>query len=304
MFRCRCLSMWGMRGGKCLPSGKCSNDWKRRNGRLEPLRYFLLGEIPFVVILLIVTVVVSIYYAGQAHELPNNAIVGTDFNWYTGCADEYGLFSDTSSYHTLVTWSPFIVLFIIFGIGVPLRLSATSTWCNFCLSCIGGTRSAERFKVGRSIFTCMCALGAGLQFLLAPVLTFGWTSNVVCVENVTCAQAMVAAAQAATSNVPKTIQVCCSEYASDPEMQCNQATFRILFIVTASIFPFVLCLALTTALQEKAKFQGRKIGTGGQRLVSDDNNGSTNEVLEESELDSDNEEEGGEEEELEGETKI
>ena len=133
MFRCRCLSMWGMRGGKCLPSGKCSNDWKRRNGRLEPLRYFLLGEIPFVVILLIVTVVVSIYYAGQAHELPNNTIVGTDFNWYTGCADEYGLFSDTSSYHTLVTWSPFIVLFIIFGIGVPLRLSATSTWCNFCL---------------------------------------------------------------------------------------------------------------------------------------------------------------------------
>ena len=189
-----------------------------------------------------------------------------------------------------------MVLALVFGTGIPLRLSATSSWCDSCLSCIGGTRSAERFKVGRGIFTCMCALGAGVQFLLAPVLSFGWNDNVVCVANVTCAVAMVKAA----AKVDGHGTVCCSDYAVDPGIQCNQATYRILFIVTAGIFPFALCLALTTALQEKAKFHGKKNGRGGQRLVTDKD-------LEESELDDsdeDDEDEDNEEDSIENENKV
>jgi hypothetical protein len=258
-FRCRCLSQWGLRGTKCLPSGQCSTDWRRRNGRLEPLRYFLICEIPFIIILLIVTVITYFYYFGQRGELPNNAIVGTHFNWKTGCAVQFDTFASTHSYHDAVTSSPFMVLLLVMFIGLPLRFTATKKRCDYCLSSIGGTRSAERLKVGRGIFTCMLVLGSGLQFLLAPVLTFGWTSNVVCHKNETCGKAMITAFEKQQRQ-----SVCCSEYAKDPITECNQATYRILFITAAAIFPFALCWALISALTEKAKFHGKKIGTSGK----------------------------------------
>lgn len=164
--RCPCLSRWGMHGTKCVPSGRCSNDWKRRNGRLEPLRYFLIAELPLCVILCLVSLITVLYYQGQAEELPLSTIVGTHFSWTTGCADRFGDFASTVNYHTAVTWSPVVVFAVVLCIGVPLRFAATSARLDCCLSCVGGTRTAERFKVGRGLLTCMCALGSGLQFLL------------------------------------------------------------------------------------------------------------------------------------------
>ena len=155
-----------MHGTKCVPSGRCSNDWKRRNGRLEPLRYFLIAELPLCVILCLVTLITVLYYQGQAEELPLSTIVGTHFSWTTGCADRFGDFASTVNYHTAVTWSPVVVFAVVLCIGVPLRFAATSARLDCCLSCVGGTRTAERFKVGRGLLTCMCALGSGLQFLL------------------------------------------------------------------------------------------------------------------------------------------
>ena len=191
MMRCRCLSKWGLRGGKCLPAGRCSNDWRRRNGRLEPLRYFLLSEIPCIICFLIITFILIIYYAGQSQELPLHTIVGSNFQWSNGCAIQFATFADTSYYHSVVTWSPIFILLCVFSFGVPLRYLASSKSCDQCFACIGGTRSAERHKVGRGIFTCMLLLGSGLQFLLAPVLSFGWHDNVLCAQNNTCALAMV-----------------------------------------------------------------------------------------------------------------
>ena len=57
---------------------------------------------------------------------------------------------------------------------------------------------------------------------------------------------------------------------------------------------------MTTALQEKAKFHGKKNGRGGQRLVTDKD-------LEESELDDsdeDDEDEDNEEDSIENENKV
>ena len=154
--------------------------------------------------------------------------------------------------------------------------------------------------MGRGIFACMCALGGGLQFLLAPVLTFGWTSNVVCANNATCAFAMSNAAAAAKSTGDGGGGVvCCADYAADPTVQCNQATYRILFIVTAVVYPFALCLALVTALLEKSKFHGKMNGRQGKALIGageekSRGGGGEDEVEEEeeSELDSSDGEDG------------
>lgn len=240
----------------CAP---CADDWRRRNGRPEPLRWFLVTERPACALVLAVTVLASVYYAGQHDELPRDAVVATAFDWGDGCGTAFGPYADTSAYHTRVIWAPTFTLLASLALALPVRCLWRGPGQPFdaCCQRCGGARPEERTKVARGWFTCILVLCSGLNFLLAPVLSFGWSSNLVCRANATCRARMEAVYNGSAAG-----KVCCADFAAGTHVPggswtstCNVAAFRILFVVTSVVFPFAIALLFTTALREKSRRQ-------------------------------------------------
>ena len=241
-----------MFSAKCIPAGRCSNDYRRRDGRLEPLRWFLILEIPALIVLVISTLVSVLYYNGQSNVIAEGTVVATHFSWVSGCGDRFGPFGNTTSLHVVVTYAPVITMAICLVIGGFVRqLTAKAACCEPCCVKQAGTRREERAKVARGWFTCLCLLCGGLNFLLAPVLSFGWSSNYVCLKNVSCASRMAALAASKDGGT-----VCCDDYVSTvPGSSCNVASFRVIFVCTSFLLAFAICTAFYSALSEKSRRQ-------------------------------------------------
>ena len=97
-----------------LPAGRCSLDYGAMGGR--PLRWFLITEIPAVIILVVSTVVAVLYYNGQSQVIADDTIIATHFSWATGCGDRFGSYDSTSSYHTSVTYAPLMTMALCLAI--------------------------------------------------------------------------------------------------------------------------------------------------------------------------------------------
>ena len=237
---------------KCLPAGRCSLDYRRRDGRLEPLRWFLITEIPAVIILLISTIIVMLYYNGQSDVIADETPIATHFSWATGCGDRFGLYASTSAYHTSVTYAPLMTLALCLTIGVFVRqITPNARCCRRCCRKQAGERKEEMKKVARGWFVCLCLLSGGLNFLLAPVLSFGWSSNYLCLKNSSCAHRMAALATSGDPGV-----VCCDDYVFNvPGSSCNVAAYRIIFICTSFALALAICVAFYSALYEKSRRQ-------------------------------------------------
>ena len=204
------------------------------------------------VLLGISTLVAVLYYNGQSDVIDKGTIVATHFSWTSGCGDQFGPFENTVAYHTVVTYSPVMSMVLCLTIGVIVRqFTAKAPLCERCCLQQAGTRNEERLKVSRGWFTCLCLLFGGLNFLLAPVLSFGWSSNYVCLRNASCALRMASLAASRDEGT-----VCCDDYASSVRgSSCNVGSFRILFLCTTFGLAFAICLAFYSALLEKSRRQ-------------------------------------------------
>jgi hypothetical protein len=248
----RTLRNSGGTSSKCLPAGQCSRDYRRRDGRLEPLRWFLITEIPSVCALAVSTLVSVLSYNGQSHVIAADTAVATHFSWDSGCGDQFGPLETTAAYHTVVTYAPIMTMTICLVLGGLVRqFAAKAACCERCCLRQAGTRNEERVKVARGWCTCLCLLCGGLNFLLAPVLSFGWSSNYVCINNATCASRMASLAASGDAGT-----VCCGDYDSTIRgSSCNVASFRILFLCTSFALAFAICLAFYSAISEKSRRQ-------------------------------------------------
>ncbi len=234
---------------------RCRDDYRRRNGRLEPLRCFLVPELVVAVLGAVASVAAVAYLATP---LPTEAgqLVAVHFN-EEGCGDEFQPSSVAVPAMQATALIPASLFLALYGIAI---LTRSVPRCLFCVSfpCGWSTAAAdmsttEKFKIRRAYFTMLCMLAGGANILLAPILSFGRSSNAVCVKNATC---RAAAAAAAVGNQSAPSFVCCADYAASPAEDCNSFLNLILFSVGLGLLPLVTTGAFCCAMREKLRRGG------------------------------------------------